>query len=125
MTGRALLGALGARNEAQMGRVMASAVGRQGAWAWNITQQMRVGRLRESGQGRVRRRIGAGSPISRVPLLHGPDFDAEAGCDPTIVPAVPAKVSPFVTKVGIWDGIEGQPLVHLVNVVAVVVCHAC
>lgn len=108
-----------------MGRVMASTVGRQGAWAWNITQKMRVGRPRESGQGRVRRRIGAGSPISRVPLLHGPDFDAEAGCDPTIVPAVPAKVSPFVTKVGIWDGIEGQPLVHLVNVVAVVVCHAC
>ncbi|ETZ57012.1 hypothetical protein L841_3164 [Mycobacterium sp. MAC_080597_8934] len=42
-----------------------------------------------------------------------------------IVPAVPAKVCPFVAKVGVWDGIEGQPLVQLGNVVAIVVCHAC
>lgn len=99
--------------------------GRQEAWTWNVTsRQMRLGRLRENSQGRVRRRVGAGSPISRVPLLDGPDFDAEAGGDPTIVPAVSAKMSPFVTKVGIWDGIEGQPLVQLVNVVAIVVCHA-
>ncbi|SKQ80669.1 hypothetical protein [Mycobacteroides abscessus] len=63
--------------------------------------------------------------MSHVPLLHGPDFNAEARSDPMIVPAVPAKVCPFVAKVGVWDGIEGQPLVRLGNVVAIVVCHAC
>ncbi|MCP3811013.1 hypothetical protein NLX62_01455 [Mycobacteriaceae bacterium Msp059] len=86
----------------------------------------RPGGRRKGSEWRVRRRRSIRAPISRVPLLHGADFNSEARSDAMIVPAVPAKVCPFVAKVGVGDRIEGegQPLVRTVNVVAVVVCHA-
>lgn len=76
-----------------------------------------------SGQGAGRRRSTSPS-IAQIPLLHRCDFDSQPRSDPTVIPAEATEVLPFMSNVGVRDRIERQALLDMVDVVAVVVCHA-